>query len=82
MSSRKKIEHLDALTLSAIGYLEKHQGVADIALQGPTECAVSEISQWESTDGWGGDEVFRYQLPDDYKGFLRKTNGRYLCKYH
>ncbi len=66
---RKKIEHFDSLSLSAINYLERHICVSDIALQGPVECPQHEIVEWER-------ENHPFKLPEDYKAFLQNTNGR------
>ncbi|CAD7939749.1 unnamed protein product [Amoebophrya sp. A120] len=67
---KRRIDHFDDLSLCAIEYLERHQGVSEIILQGPVPCPGSAIHAWETRHG--------LRLPDDLKAFLQITNGLYL----
>ncbi|CAD7931139.1 unnamed protein product [Amoebophrya sp. A25] len=71
MSIKQRIGYYDDLSLSAVSYLEGHEGVSEITLQGPVESPLGDVQKWE-------EEHAPIKLPDDYKDFLRITNGFYL----
>ncbi len=70
IGSKRKMDHFDDMSLHAIAYLEQHNGVSDITLQGPVECTPHQVEDWE--------EKNQIALPNDYKDFLQITNEMYV----
>ncbi len=59
---------MDQYTRAAIEYLSSKRGVRNVASETNTGVSELEIAKWE-------DQNLPHELPEDYKSFLRISNG-------